>query len=276
MNFKIVADSSSDVQFLPQVPFASAPLSIVVGDRTYVDTPDLDVPAMVAHLRAHKDKTSTACPSPHDWLSAFGDAENVLCFCITSGLSGTYNAAKIAAHDYEEQHPGRRVFVMDSLSTGPELRLLIERAEELIVAGHDFDSITSALTAYHRQTHLIFCLSSLHNLVMNGRANPAIGALVGLLGIRVIGVASPKGDIEMVGKARGDKKALQANLNAMLDRGYNGGKVRIDHCSNEPAALALRDRLLARWPSADIRIGEARGLCSYYAEEGGLLIGFEG
>ena len=276
MNFKIVADSSSDVQSLSQVPFASAPLSIIVGDRTYVDTPELDVPAMVAHLRSHRGKTSTACPGPHDWLSAFGDAENVFCFCITSGLSGTYNAARMAAQEYEELHPGRRVFVMDSLSTGPELRLLIEHAEELIVAGHDFDSIVSALTAYHHQTHLLFCLCSLHNLVMNGRANPAIGALVGLLGIRVIGVASPKGDLEMVAKARGDKKALQANLTAMRDRGYRGGKVRIHHCNNEPVALALRDQLLAQWPSADIQIGKARGLCSYYAEEGGLLVGFEG
>lgn len=276
MNFKIVTDSSSDVQSLTQVPFASAPLSIMVGDRVYVDDPELDVSAMVAHLRSHRGKTSTACPGLQDWLSAFGDAENVLCFCITSGLSGTYNAAKLAAQEYEELHPGRRVFVMDTLSTGPEMRLLIERAEGLILAGQDFDGIVEALTAYHQRTHLLFCLCSLHNLVANGRANPAIGALVGLLGIRVIGVASPKGEIEMVAKARGDKKALQAILNAMRDRHYSGGRVRIDHCNNEPSALALRDRILSHWPAADILIAPARGLCSYYAEEGGLLIGFEG
>ena len=276
MNFKIVADSSSDVLSLPQVPFASAPLTIVAGDRTYVDTPELDVAGMAADLKAHKGKSSTACPGLNDWLTAFGDAENILCFCITSGLSGTYNAARLAAHEYEEQHPGRRVFVMDTLSTGPEMRLLIERAEELILAGTEFDDIVDALNDYSRQTHLLFCLCSLHNLVVNGRANPAIGALVGLLGIRVIGCASEKGDIEIVGKARGDKKAVQANLNAMRDRGYSGGKVRIDHCSNEPAAQALRDQILAQWPSADVVIDHARGLCSYYAEEAGLLIGFEG
>lgn len=276
MNFKIVADSSSDVLSLSHVPFASAPLTIIAGDRSYVDTPDLDVPGMAADLKAHKGKSSTACPGPHEWLTAFGDAENIFCFCITSGLSGTYNAAKIAAHEYEEQHPSRRVFVMDTLSTGPEMRLLIEKAEELILSGIDFDGIVEALKAYGHRTHLLFCLRSLHNLVMNGRANPAVGALVGLLGIRVIGCASEKGDIEMVSKARGDKKAIQANLNAMRDRGYNGGKARINHCGNEPAAQALRDQILAQWPSADVVVGQARGLCTYYAEEGGLLIGFEG
>ena len=276
MSFRIVADSSSDVLELTRIPFASAPLTIIAGDHTYIDDPDLNVAGMVSDLRVHKGKTSTACPAPHDWLTAFDDAEYILCFTITSVLSGSYNSAKVAAHEYEEMHPGRRVFVMDTLSTGPEMRLLIERAEDLISSGLDFDSVVAALTAYSRETHLLFCLRSLHNLVVNGRVNPAIGALVGLLGIRVIGCASAKGDLEIIGKARGDKKAVQTNLNAMRDRGFSGGKVRIDHCDNEEAAQALRDLILAEWPSADVIIGPARGLCSYYAEDGGLLIGFEG
>ena len=78
MNFKIVADSSSDVLYLPHVPFASVPLTIVVGDRTYVDNAELNVAGMVADLKAHKGKTSTACPGLEDWLTAFGDAENIL------------------------------------------------------------------------------------------------------------------------------------------------------------------------------------------------------
>ena len=276
MNIKIVADSSSDVLRLAHVPFASAPLSIIAGERTYVDTPELDVMGMVTDLRAHKGRTTTACPGLHDWLTAFGDAERVICLTITSQLSGSYSSAKVAAEEYEELHPGRKVFVMDSLSTGPEMRLLAEKAEELIVAGQDFDSVVKSLTEYHQRTHLLFCLTSLHNLVMNGRVNPAIGALVGLLGIRVLGCASPKGELEIVGKHRGDKKALQAIMNAMKDRFYNGGRVHITHCNNESMASELKQRLLSIWPGAEIVIGPTRALCSFYAEEGGLLIGFEG
>lgn len=276
MDFRIVADSSSDVLSLPRVPFASAPLTIVLGERTYVDDPTLDVMSMVADLREQKSKTSTACPGLHEWLTAFGDAKYVICFTITSQLSGTYNSARLAAHEYEELHPDRRVFVMDTLTTGPEMRLLIERAENLIVSGLDFDSVVEGVKAYSRQTHLLFCLRSLHNLVVNGRVNPAIGAIVGLLGIRVIGCASPKGELEIVSKARGEKKAVQANLTAMRERGYSGGSVRITHCNNEPSAHALRDLIIAEWPAAEVLIAPARGLCSYYAEEGGLLIGFEG
>ena len=276
MNFKIVADSSSDVLRLPEVPFASAPLSIIAGDRTYVDTPELDVMGMVAELRAHKGKSSTACPGLHDWLTAFGDAEGIICMTITSKLSGSYNSAKVAAKEYEELHPGRRVFVLDSMSTGPEMRLLIEKTEALILSGLDFDGVVKELTAYQRSTHLLFCLTSLHNLVMTGRVNPALGALVGLLGIRVLGCASPKGELEIVGKHRGDRKSLQAIQTEMAERSYRGGKVYITHCNAEATAQALRERLLAAWPDADISIGPARALCSFYAEEGGLLIGFEG
>ena len=276
MSFKIVADSSSDVLHLPEVAFASAPLSIIAGERTYVDTPELDVMGMVTDLRAHKGRSSTACPGLHDWLTAFGDAERIICMTITSKLSGSYNSAKVAAKEYEELHPGRRVFVLDSMSTGPEMRLLIEKAESLILSGLDFDGVIRELTGYQRRTHLLFCLTSLHNLVMNGRVNPALGALVGLLGIRVLGCASPKGELEIVGKHRGDRKALQAIQTAMTNRDYSGGKVYITHCNAEETAMALRQRLLATWPDADISIGPARALCSFYAEEGGLLIGFEG
>ena len=276
MSFKIVADSSSDVLRLPDVPFASSPLSIIAGEKTYVDTPELDVMGMVTDLRAHKGKSSTACPGPHDWLTAFGDAEQIICMTITSKLSGSYNSAKVAAKEYEEAHPGRRVFVLDSMTTGPEMRLLIEKTEALILSGLDFDGVVKALTDYQQHTHLLFCLTSLHNLVMNGRVNPALGALVGLLGIRVLGCASPKGELEIVGKHRGDRKAMQAIQAAMVDRNYSGGKVYITHCNAEATAQELRERLLAMWPDADISIGPARALCSFYAEEGGLLIGFEG
>lgn len=276
MNFKIVADSSSDVLCLPHVPFASAPLTIVAGENTYVDTAELDVAGMVADLKAHKGKTSTACPGLEDWLNAFGDAENILCFTITSGLSGTYNSAKVAAHEYEELHPGRRVFVMDTLSTGPEMRLLIEKAAALIHAGQDFDQVIEGVTAYAQHTYLLYALASLHNLVSNGRVNPAVGALVGLLGIRVLGCASAKGDLEILGKARGEKKTLSLIMSAMKERVFGGGRVHIAHCNNEPAANALKELLIANWPGANVSICPARGLCSYYAEEGGLLIGFEG
>ena len=62
----------------------------------------------------------------------------------------------------------------------------------------------------------------------------------------------------------------------MKELGWKGGKVRIAHNENAEAANALRDALKALYEKLDVTIDRCRGLCSYYAERGGVLVGFEG
>lgn len=276
MTFKIVADSSSDVLELETVPFASVPLTIRAGDKVFVDDKNCDAAAMTEYLLSYKGKSSTACPSTQDWTDAFGDAENVFCVTLTSNLSGSYNSARVAADEYMEAHPGRRVHVVDTLSAGPELRLVVEKLQELIVAGRSFDEIVEEIEAYHRRSFLVFSLQSLHNFVVNGRVSPAVGALVGLLGIRVVGRASDEGTLEPMSKVRGDRKALQEIIRIMKELGWKGGRVRIAHNENADMANSLREALKALYGKLDISIERCRGLCSYYAERGGVLVGFEG
>jgi len=276
MKIKIVADSSADVLALEGVEYSSVPLTISIEGTDFVDDEKLNLEEMLHRLAACKEKTATACPGTTRWLKAFGDADRVICFTITSGLSGTYNAASLAAREYEEKHPDRKVHVLDTLSTGPEMELLIEKAAALIREGMDFEEIVRRIDNYRKRTYLLFSLKSLHNFVINGRISPAVGALVGLLGIRIVGRASEEGTLQPMAKCRGDKKALQSILTNLKEMGFKGGLVRIHHCCNEVLASALRDGILALFPNADIRLGLTRGLCSYYAEEGGVLVGFEG
>jgi len=276
MTFKIVADSSSDVLTLDSVPFSSVPLTIRAGDKVFVDDETCDPVAMTEYMLSYKGKSSTACPSTQDWTDAFGDAENVFCVTITSNLSGAYNSARIAGEEYMEAHPGRRVHVVDTLSAGPELRLVVEKLQELILANRSFDEIVKEIEAYHKRSYLVFSLQSLHNFVANGRVSPAVGALVGLLGIRVVGRASEVGTLEPLSKVRGDRKALPELIRIMKELGWKGGKVRISHNENADMAEKLCDMLKALYEKLDVTIDRCRGLCSYYAERGGLLVGFEG
>lgn len=276
MNYKIVADSSSDVLALDSVPFANVPLVIHAGEKTFVDDENCDVAAMTDYMLTYKGKSSTACPGTQDWLDAFGGAENVFCVTITSGLSGSYNSARIAAEEYMAAHPGRRVHVVDTLSAGPELRLVVEKLQELILAETPFDEIVTEIEKYHKRSFLVFSLQSLHNFVANGRVSPALGALVGLLGIRVVGKASEQGTLEPLSKVRGDKKALNEIVRIMKELGWNGGRVRIAHNENAAMADSLAAALRAVHDKLDVAIERCRGLCSYYAEKGGLLVGFEG
>ena len=272
---KIVADSSADVLSLEHVPFASAPLKIMTAEKEYVDDEKLDVEQFVKDLEENTEKSKTACPGVGDWLNVFGDAEAVFCVTITSTLSGSYNAACIAGKEYEERYPGRKVFVIDSLSAGPELKLIIEELQRLICEGKSFEEICHLITEYTRHTGLLFMLESLRNLANNGRVSRIVASAVGMLGIRIIGKASDRGDLEQLVKSRGEKKALPTLKETLNKLGYRGGKVRISHCGNESVARKLKELILTEFSKAQVEIYKARGLCSFYAEKGGILIGFE-
>ncbi len=274
MKRKIVADSSSNIYALEGVDYASAALVISTDEKEYKDDINLDVRQMVDELKAYKGRSRTACPGVGEWIEAFGDADEVFCSTITSNLSGSYNAAITAKDQYEEEHPGRKVFVLDSYSTGPEMKLHIGKMKELILAGVDYDTICKELTEYTKHTSLQFCLESLHNLANNGRVNPAVAAISGMLGIRVIGDATG-GVLNPTDKVRGEKKATACLVKNIKAAGYKGGKMYIDHCFNEQVANALKNALLADFPGAEIYVEPTYGLCSFYAEQGGLIISFE-
>lgn len=276
MKIKLVADSSANINVMPGVEFESVPLKIVVGDQEYTDNANLEIGDMLKALKEYKGKTSTACPGVQEWINAFGDADMVFGVAITSGLSGCYNAAKIAAEEYMEANPGAKVFILDSLSTGPEMELILEKYQELIAAGKSFEEIRDEVKEYSKNTHLMFSLETLSNFAKNGRVSPAVAAAVGLLGIRVVGRASDEGTLEPMHKCRGEKKALQQILITMKELGYAGGKVRISHSYNSEAAEKLCGLIRGAFPESDVAIRLNHGLCCYYAEVGGVLIGFEG
>ena len=274
-NIKIVADSSANILALEQTAFAAAPMKVITNEREFVDDSALDVSAMTAWFESYKGKSKTSCPNPSDWLEAFGDADEVYCVTITSGLSGSYNAACVAKQMYEGENPGKRVCVIDSLSAGPELVLLIEKLEQYIGQGLAFDDICREMEAYKQKTGLTFILESLKNFAANGRVSPAVAKIAGVLGIRIVGKASDQGTLEPTNKCRGEEKSLAAILAHLKNNGLSKGKVRIAHCMNEGAAKKLKEMILAQIGQIDIQICRCRGLCSYYAEKGGLLVGFE-
>lgn len=276
MNIKIVADSSANLRSLKDNSLVSVPLTLRTDEREFVDDTSLNIEEMTDYLANYKGKSGSACPSSQDWVDAFGDAERIFAIAITSNLSGSFNSARVAKEQYEEEYPDRKVFLIDSLSAGPELKLIVEKIQELHAQGLSYEEICDAVTKYQGKTHLVFMLKSLTNLANNGRVSPAVAKIAGLLNIHVVGIASEVGTLEQKEKARGEKKAIVAMKKIMEELKYFGGKVRIDHCFNLEGAQQLKDLILAAFPNADVKIGENYGLCSFYAERGGILAGFEG
>ena len=275
MSFKIVTDSSADLTKLDGVTFENVPLKINTTEREYVDTAELDVIGMLSDLKKYKGKSHSSCPNSEEYLNAFGDAENVFCITITSGLSGSYNSAMTAAKMYSEKYPERNIHVIDSLSTGAENALIIYKLRDLILEGKDFDTVKSEIIAYHDNVRLLFALESMHNLANNGRVSHLAAKMAGILGIRAIGRASDVGTLEMICKSRGAKAMVADMVNQLGIEGYKGGKIRIHHADNLSVAESLKEKILEKYSDANVVISTTRGLCSFYAEAGGILVGFE-
>ena len=221
---RLVADSSCDLLTLSGMDFVSVPLTIRTETEEFRDDAALDVDGMVRALRDTNGRSYSACPNVADWEEAFGERGDVIAFTITSGLSGSYGVACAAKESCEEHDPSRRIQVFDSLSAGPEIALLIEKAAAELRAGADFDAVCNVLKSYQSQTHLLFALESMHNLAQNGRISKLTAAVAGILGIRAVGQASAEGTLEMLGKCRGARRTLEFLLLEMERLGYRGGR----------------------------------------------------
>lgn len=275
MKRKIVADSSCDIWELNGVDFTVAPMTISTDNKHYVDNQELDVRLMSEDLAKYKGISHTACPSVGSWLDCYEGYDEVFVVTLTGAMSGTYNSAMTAKGIYEEENENVKVHVFDSLSTGPEMRLLIEKLKEMIEEDLTFEEIVEKGQDYLNHTRLFFALKSLHNFAMNGRVSKAVASAIGVLNISIFATASEEGTIQQISKCRGEKKVVKSMIEHLENAGYNGGKVRISHADNLKLAHNVRDKILELYPHADIIVYPMGGLCTYYAEIGGLLVGCE-
>ncbi len=275
MSIKVVSDSSSNVFAVEGLNYTTVPMKVIAA-KEYIDTPELDLQGMVTDLQNHKGKSGSSCPNVQEWLDAFGSGDDIFALTISKNLSGSYNAAKSAAEEYVEANPGKKAFVFDSLAAGPQQIMIAEKIRELIDAGCDFETIKEKTLEYHNHTHILFCLESLNNLARNGRVNPAVAKIAGVLGMRVVGDVKG-GQITPVHKPRGHKKAMQTLFSMLEERGlYDGALIRIAHCFGESQANDLKALVQEKYPNVRFIIEPTTALCSFYAEAGGLMIGFEG
>ena len=279
MKFAIITDSSSDLKELPinreDAFFERVPLTLRIDNTDYVDTFDIDIENMVNAMEDYKGKSTSSCPSPEAYLNAYQKAENIFVVTITSALSGSYNSAVTASNMLKEDDPEKNILIIDSLATGPSLALIARKLSELIDESDDFKHISDAIREYSKKVKLTFSLLSLDNLVKNGRVSKLVGAITSVLGITLIGRASKEGTLEVVTKSRGSKKTYQAMLNEMLHNNYNGGRVCISHCLNAEGVSYMKKLIKECFPNADISVNATSGLDSFYAQRGGLLVGYE-
>lgn len=279
MKYAIIVDSSCDLyidnNFQNDTFMARVPLRLRVGEKEYIDDFDLDIATFMKEMSACSEATGSSAPSPEEWYNAYKNADEIFAVTITSQLSGTYNSAMIGRDMALEEDPNKKIHVIDSKSAGAGTTIIVRKLQEYIGKGMNFQEIVDHITKYCETVKTYFILESMDNLIKNGRVSALAGKLAGILGIKILGQASSEGTIELLRKLRGKDMIYKKTVEDMFSSGYNGGKVIISHCFNEERVKYVSEMIKAKYPEAEIEVMLTGGLCSYYAEEKGLIIAFE-
>ena len=119
----------------------------------------------------------------------------------------------------------------------------------------------------------MIALASFDNLAKAGRVSRVVGFIAGRLNMRVLGRRTEDGTIDFFFKTRGEARVLAKILEQMDEDGYDGVRpVLISECNNQNAANLLEHGIHAKWPDARVDIVPCSGLCSFYAQDQGVII----
>ena len=230
---------------------------------------------MMKAMYASSEPAKSACPSPDAFLSAYRGAENIIVLTLTGGLSGSYTSAIVAQKMLKEEDENVNIHVINTLSAGGQNDLFLLKINELIKEGLSFDQVVARMNEYQKNTKLIFALEKVDNLVKNGRLSKLAAAVVGLLNMRMVGEASKEGTLHLLHKVRGEKKAVAAVVDEMIKAGYKGGRAVITHRNNENICKKIEEKLSEKFSNIEFISVPTSGICSFYGEEGGILLGYE-
>lgn len=280
MKWAVVTDSASDMACMKSelsdgVAFDTVALKLNVGDKEFVDDENINVDDMMKALASYNGKSGSAAPSPGEWKEAFEKADNIVAITISSALSGSYSSAKAGIDMILEEYPEKRVLLIDSKSTGGGMMLLAKKALELAKQDVNFDTMKAEMDKYFHKVKVLFVLENMDNLMKNGRVSKFEGSMAAILGIKIMGEGSAEGTLNVLKKARGKMQAYDKLLDRLYERGYQGGRIIIGHCNNEQKADYLKKKVLEKFEKAKIEVRKLRGLDSFYAENGGIIVGYE-
>lgn len=278
MIYKIVADSSCDYfdkSYLSEtLRYGRVPFTVTAGGKDFKDTEDIDIAEQLKYTEESPEAGKTACPAPGQWAEQFMEGDIIFALTVSGTISGSYSAAMAAREMILAEFPQKQIYVIDSKSAGPECDLIARKLAEMILDGMDAGEIAEEAARYAARIHVFFAFGSIDNLVKNGRVSRLVGFAARIMNMRVIGKGSDEGTFELLRKERGLERSLAALVEEMKTNGFDGGRVCILHCFAAESAENLKKRILDVWENAQVEIHPTGGLCSFYAERGGVILSF--
>lgn len=212
MSVRIVTDSAADLTAAVKERITAVPLTLFFGQQEYADGVTITQEEFYRKLVQSDVLPTTSQPNPSLFEEVYAEAtaagDAVVVITISSGISGTYQSACIAAEDYDN------VFVVDSQNAALATGCLAQRALELVDCGLEAREIAGILDQEKKNLRLFAVLDTLEYLKKGGRISGAVAFVGGMLSIKPM-ITLEDGKVAVVGKPRGNKmgnKMLMAEI----------------------------------------------------------------
>ncbi len=272
----LVSDSSCDLpeELIKQYNIHIAPLSVNIAGKVYRERLDITPQEFYTKMAKSPELPKTSLPPPALFKNLFNELAQsgpVLCITISSGLSGTYEAAYWA----KEQAEGDiKVFDSRAGSLGHGLQVI--KAARMADEGHQAAEIIEELERYRSNMNILVLLNTLDNIVKGGRLSRFQGGLGKLLDIKILLRNNPEGKVVLKSKARGKTRFLSMVLKeiAKLCPDMTAVDAGITHYNNPEDAEFIKNELLVNHHAHSVLINEMGITMATYAGEGGMIVSF--
>ena len=210
MGITIITDSGSDIkqETAGKWGVRVLPLMVRFGDEEFLDDVTLTADQMYKRMIETGELPKTSQVPPYLFELAFRDevekGNTVICITTSSGMSGCYHSACIAARHF----PGK-VTVIDSLNVCASLYVLVRYAEGLVRMGRSHEEIVHRLERDKRRLHVISLVDTLDYVRRGGRISPVKALAGSILRIKPIITADEEGKVKVIGKGRGEANAYR-------------------------------------------------------------------
>ena len=279
MGVRIITDSASDItqEQAKEWNITVLPLTVRFGEEEYLDGVTLKPREFYEKLIETDEVPKTSQVAPGEYEKEFRAAkeagDSVICFTISSGVSGCYQSACLAAADYEDT-----VSVIDSGQFCISERIIVERAMQMRDEGMSANEITAIMKEELKDAHVIAVFNTLEYLKLGGRLSAAAAAAGNLLAIKPV-LTIEDGIVKLIGKARGSRRSNNLLSEAVTKLGGIdfGRPVCLGYTgfSDEVLRKYMRDSAyLYEGHEAELRVAEVGATIGTYAGPGAIALAF--
>ena len=214
-NFRLITDSACDLsdETLNALRIDVVPFYIAFDNENYLkEGSEMTSELLYKKMEEMPDVfPKTSLPSVSDYMAVFepcaAAGEDVICICLSSELSGSYNSARNAAQIVEESYPDAKITVLDSHFATIAQGLLVTEAARMRNAGLDYSKCVKKLRSLIMTGRIYFSIGTMDYLVHGGRVGRLKGAVASTLGLKPI-LKFGRGELAAKGVSRSTKKAM--------------------------------------------------------------------